>query len=320
MSHVHRQAVARAQAARAQAAPAPAAAAPTTSGGWGIMSALSSAAGYAGSGLSAAAGYAGAGLGAVGSGLGAAAGYLTGAGAGAGESESSFEGEAEDVAKGILGHDGSASAQAGDQGLFDDEPQSIAAFLPKVGAKGEAENVGQVLRAGDDKNHVDTLQSRRAAELGVSLGAEGLDASAELGAAGALVAGHAEGDKQLNSFARLKGEADASLLSATAEAKGQLKAGWDGVSAQGEAGIGAYAGRASGKAEGGFRLPFTNIELYGGAEGEASAGVGASAKGSLAYGAEGLRIGGRAGVTAGLGGALGLFGGVRKADASKGWW
>lgn len=319
MSHVHRQAVARAQAARAASNPAPAQA-PTSSGGWGIMSALSSAAGYAGSGLSAAAGYAGAGIGAVGSGLGAAAGYLSGAGAGAGEDEASFEGEAEDVAKGILGADRSDRHQAGDQSLFDDEPQSIASFLPKVSAKGEAENVGQAMRAGDDKNHLDTMQGRRAAELGVSLGAEGLEASAELGAAGALVAGHAEGDKQLNSFARLKGEADASLMSATAEAKGQLKAGWDGVSAQGEAGIGAYAGRASGKAEGGFRLPFTNVELYGGAEGEASAGVGASAKGSLAYGAEGLRIGGRAGVTAGIGGALGLFGGVRKADASKGWW
>jgi hypothetical protein len=317
MSHVHRQAVARAQAARAASTPAPTAA-PTSSGGWGIMSALSSAAGYAGAGLSSAAGYAGAGLGAVGSGLGAAAGYLSGAGAG--EDESSFEGEAEDVAKGLFGSDGADAHQAGDQSLFDDEPQSIASFLPKLSAKGEAENVGQAVRTGDDKNHLDTLQTRRAAELGVSVGAEGLDASAELGASGAMFAGHAEGDKRLNSFARLKGEADASMLSATAEAKGQLKAGWDGVSAQGEAGIGAYAGRATGKAEGGFRLPFTNVELYGGAEGEAAAGVGASAKGSLAYGAEGLRIGGRAGVTAGIGGALGLFGGVRKADASKGWW
>ena len=309
MSLVHRQAVARAQAHRAAAQPAAPAVAPSASGGWGVMSALSAAAGYAS-----------AGVGAVGSGLSAAAGYLSGAGPAAAEAATTQQTDVADVLSGHRGHDGAADLSAGDQGVFEDGPESIAAYLPRAGAKGSATKSTQAMRVGDADNHVDTLQSSRSAELGMSLGASGLDASAKVGAGGALVAGHAQGDKKLNNFARIKAEADGSLLSAAADAKAQLKAGWDGVSAQGEAGIGAYLGRASGKAEGGFRLPFTNIELYGGAEGEASAGVGASAKGALAYGSEGMRLGGRAGVTAGLGGAVGLFGGYRKADPSKSWW
>jgi hypothetical protein len=253
----------------------------------------------------------------VGSGLGAATSYLTGGGQP--KTETSFKGGVADQFTKAPGTDRSDKYQGGNQDLFADKAKTIKDYQPRLGASVSADNVQQANRAGDEDNHLDVLQLKRAAKAEGKFGADGLQAAAEFGASGSMLAGHAKGDKALGQFGKASGEVDASFMTATAEAKGNLKAGWDGVSAEGEAGIGAYLGKGSAKGEMGFRVPFTNIELYGGAEGQAALGVGASAKGSLDYGAEGFRAGGRVGGSIGLGGALGFFGGVRKADPTAGW-
>lgn len=305
MSHVHRQQVARAQAYQQQRQqPQPAPAQPASSGWLGSI---------------------GAGLGAVGSGLySAGAAGLGALGLGGGETSVQATKEVSKSEAPVA-----ASRQRGDARVFDEDEAPATdwrKYAPNVSAKYEAKGGDPGVRLGGDEraglgaeNYLDALSSRSSLSAKGEIGAGGLSAEVEAMRRVSMLEGAAKGEAS-GRAGMVGGEVSGSMLSAGVSAKGGVQLDRSGVKASGEVGAGAYAGKAGGKLEGGFNVPFTNIQLYGGAEGEVSAGVGASASGRAEYGAEGARLGGKVSGSVGVGGGLGLYGGFRKADASKGWW
>jgi len=187
--------------------------------------------------------------------------------------------------------------------------------------KADASTTGKRYGGGDKaQSFVDVAKAQAGAKAGYSANKDGVKAEASGTAAARLVEAQAKG-KTKGAVGQLGGEANAKLLGA--EASGSVGAGVDWskgeASAKAKGEVGAYLAKASGKAEGGFRIPFTNILLGGGVEAGGQIGAGAGGEASASMGAEGFKASLKGSAALGIGGNVGLNFGISKAEGDKGW-
>lgn len=234
----------------------------------------------------------------------------------AGTKDGSAKAEAEASSDGS----GAASAEVG--GV-----ERAKALMKQAGVadtvwKGETgEKVGKRALGGSGAdNYLDLGRASAEASAGWSANKDGAKAKVAGKAGAKLVEAQGKlGGK--NDFGKLGGEVNASLVGAEAAGSAEAGVDWDkgqvGGQAKGE--VGAYLAKASGKAEGGWRIPFTNIMLGGGVEAGGQIGAGLGGEASASMGAEGFSASLKGSAAFGIGGNLGLNFGVSKADAAKGW-
>jgi hypothetical protein len=141
-----------------------------------------------------------------------------------------------------------------------------------------------------------------------------LKAGAEVGVEANLLEGNLTGTIGDENELYGQGNATVKVGSVGANAGGQLVVGREGVSAEVEAGVEANLVEGSVGVEGGFRIPFTNWMITGGAEATGSVGVGAKAHGEVTAGSEGFNVSFGAKLIAGLGGALDFSFGVKRVN------
>lgn len=187
--------------------------------------------------------------------------------------------------------------------------------------KADASATGKRYGGGDKaQSFVDIAKAQAGAKAGYSANKDGVKAEASGSAAARLVEAQAKG-KTKGAVGQLGGEANAKLLGA--EASGSVGAGVDWskgeASAKAKGEVGAYLAKASGKAEGGFRIPFTNILVGGGVEAGGQIGAGAGGEASASMGAEGFKASLKGSAALGIGGNVGLNFGISKAEGDKGW-
>ena len=188
--------------------------------------------------------------------------------------------------------------------------------------KGETgEKVGKRALGGSGAdNFLDLGKASAEASAGWSANKDGAKAKVA-GKAGAKLV-EAQGKAELaGKLGKVGGEVNASLLGAEASGSAEAGVDWDkgqvGGQAKGE--VGAYLAKASGKAEGGWTIPFTNIMLGGGVEAGGQIGAGLGGEASASMGADGFKASLKGSAALGIGGNLGLNFGIGKADKSKGW-
>lgn len=241
--------------------------------------------------------------------LGAEAGPL---GAELGSSDGSAKVEAES--------DGGAGAELG--GVERAKALMKQASVADTVWKGETgERVGKRALGGSGAdNFLDLGKASAEASAGWSANKDGAKASVAGKAGAKLVEAQGKGALK-GSMGKVGGEVNAALLGAEASGAAEAGVDWDkgqvGAQAKGE--VGAYLAKASGKAEGGWRIPFTNILLGGGLEAGGQIGAGLGGEASASMGAEGFKASLKGSAAFGIGGNLGLNFGVSKADGAKGW-
>lgn len=247
--------------------------------------------------------------------LGAEAGKL---GFEAGTQDGSAKAEAEAEAS----SDGSGAASAEVGGVERAKAMMKQAGVADTVWKGETgEKVGKRALGGSGAdNYLDLGRASAEASAGWSANKDGAKAKVAGKAGAKLVEAQGKlGGK--NDFGKLGGEVNGSLVGAEAAGSAEAGVDWDkgqvGGQAKGE--VGAYLAKASGKAEGGWRIPFTNIMLGGGVEAGGQIGAGLGGEASASMGAEGFSASLKGSAAFGIGGNLGLSFGVSKADAAKGW-
>jgi hypothetical protein len=150
------------------------------------------------------------------------------------------------------------------------------------------------------------------------VGADGVDASVGASASAKVLEAAAAG-KVGNKDAHVQAAAKGEVLSAAAQGKAGLKAGADGVEAGASGDAGAYLARGEAEAEGGFRIPFTNIRVGGSASAQGSVGAGAGGSAHFSAGEDGFSIGAKGNASLGVGGGFGLGFSVSKANKDAGW-
>jgi hypothetical protein len=204
--------------------------------------------------------------------------------------------------------------------------QQVKGALKEAGVsdtvwKADASATGKRYGGGDKaQSFVDIAKAQAGAKAGYSANKDGVKGEVSGSAAARLVEAQAKG-KTKGAVGQLGGEANAKLLGA--EASGSVGAGVDWskgeASAKAKGEVGAYLAKASGKAEGGFRIPFTNILVGGGVEAGGQIGAGAGGEASASMGAEGFKASLKGSAALGIGGNLGFNFGVSKAEGDKGW-
>ena len=204
--------------------------------------------------------------------------------------------------------------------------QQVKGALKEAGVsdtvwKADAAATGKRYGGGDKaQSFVDIAKAQAGAKAGYSANKDGVKGEVSGTAAARLVEAQAKG-KAKGAVGQLGGEANAKLLGA--EASGSVGAGVDWskgeASAKAKGEVGAYLAKASGKAEGGFRIPFTNILVGGGVEAGGQIGAGAGGEASASMGAEGFKASLKGSAALGIGGNLGFNFGVSKAEGDKGW-